>query len=308
MTSFNKQRLCSIIRFCVAIRSRGFALGIGLTTFLVPGNDLSESNDHWAIDSKNRAFDAATEHGVWDSKLLFGGYAHTTVFPVESRLYVAIPSAGGGKLANWRPLGDTYVAFGLPTRATAPIESALFFREDLKEVPPEIPVAPRHLSNPDLILHRLGPGEGQIKISFHINTPNDPHYVWSGLCEGNWAVALEHKSAGVDLNIEGAKIVWRTKQAADRILYLVIKSKQDWLISDLGTAATKDWEVNELKIRQCKWHLFDPETIERGKQVDGPDLSIITTIGFTDLLPGGGSGACSRLDWIEVYGKFSRGG
>ena len=184
----------------------------------------------------------------------------------------------------------------------------LFFREDFKEVPPEIPVAQKHLSNPDLILHRLGPGEGQIKKSFHINTPNDPHYVWSGLCEGNWAVVLEHKTARVDLNVEGAKIVWRTKQADDRILYLVIKSEQDWLISDLGTAVTKDWEVNELRIRQCTWHLFDPETIERGKRITSPDLSTVSTIGFTDLLPGGGSRACSRLDWVEVYGRFSRDG
>jgi hypothetical protein len=33
------------------------------------------------------------------------------------------------------------------------------------------------------------------------------------------------------------------------------------------------------------------------------DLSRVDEIGFTDLMPGGGSDACSRLDWIEVYGK-----
>jgi hypothetical protein len=29
----------------------------------------------------------------------------------------------------------------------------------------------------------------------------------------------------------------------------------------------------------------------------------VDEIGFTDLMTGGASDACSRLDWIEVYGK-----
>ena len=34
-----------------------------------------------------------------------------------------------------------------------------------------------------------------------------------------------------------------------------------------------------------------------------PDLSRVDEIGFTDLMVGGQSEACSRLDWVEVYGK-----
>ena len=33
------------------------------------------------------------------------------------------------------------------------------------------------------------------------------------------------------------------------------------------------------------------------------DLSRVDEIGFTDLMTGGKSKACSRIDWIEVYGK-----
>lgn len=249
-----------------------------------------------------------TEDEVWDSKLTFGGYAPTTTCPLENRQYVIIPSTGGGKPAKSGPFGVTYVAFALPDRAAAPVESALFFREDFKEVPPEVPVAQEHLSNPDLILHRFGQGEGQIKKSFHTNIQNDPHYAWSGLCEGNWAVALEHESARVDLSVESAKIVLRTKQAADRILYPIVETEQNWLIADRGTPATEDWEMDEIEVRQCKWNLFYPDTIERGKRIDEPDLTSISQVGFTDLRPGGGSRACSRLDWIEVYGRFSPGG
>ena len=34
-----------------------------------------------------------------------------------------------------------------------------------------------------------------------------------------------------------------------------------------------------------------------------PDLTKVDEIGFTDLMNGASSPACTRLDWIEVYGK-----
>ena len=50
------------------------------------------------------------------------------------------------------------------------------------------------------------------------------------------------------------------------------------------------------------WYAIDMETITEQKLAIKPDLSKIDEIGFTDLVAGGGSIACSRLDWIEVYG------
>jgi hypothetical protein len=39
-----------------------------------------------------------------------------------------------------------------------------------------------------------------------------------------------------------------------------------------------------------------------GGRADNPDLSRVVEVGFTDLMRGGQSQACSRLDWIEVDG------
>ena len=39
-----------------------------------------------------------------------------------------------------------------------------------------------------------------------------------------------------------------------------------------------------------------------GQPVENPDLSKVDEVGFTDLMRGGQSRACSRLDWIEVFG------
>ena len=49
------------------------------------------------------------------------------------------------------------------------------------------------------------------------------------------------------------------------------------------------------------WYTIDMESIVEGKAVQLPDLSDVVEIGYTDLMPGGQSNACSRLDWIEVY-------
>jgi quinoprotein glucose dehydrogenase len=66
------------------------------------------------IDSKIRAFDAATGDELWDHKLPFGGYSPPTTYSVNGRQYLVIPSSGGGKLGQWGPIGDAYVAFTLP--------------------------------------------------------------------------------------------------------------------------------------------------------------------------------------------------
>jgi hypothetical protein len=51
---------------------------------------------------------------------------------------------------------------------------ALFFREDWKETPAEMPVTQAHVANPDLLLALYGPGQHGIKKSNHPQIPNDP--------------------------------------------------------------------------------------------------------------------------------------
>ena len=51
-----------------------------------------------------------------------------------------------------------------------------------------------------------------------------------------------------------------------------------------------------------RWRRLNIDTvIEEDPVISNPDLSQIEQIGFTDLMLGGGSRSCSRLDWIEVY-------
>ena len=43
----------------------------------------------------------------------------------------------------------------------------LFFREDWKESPAEIPLSQKHVNNPDLLVQLYGPGQDSLKKSNH---------------------------------------------------------------------------------------------------------------------------------------------
>ncbi|MCF6297640.1 MAG: hypothetical protein L3J08_06605, partial [Flavobacteriaceae bacterium] len=108
----------------------------------------------------------------------------------------------------------------------------IFFREDFKETPPQTPITQGHVENPNLLISLYGKGANLIKKSNHDTPFDDPFYVWSGLCEDNWAVTLKHKSKYVNLSKQ-AKIRWRSKQSGFRQLHIILKlADGTWLISD----------------------------------------------------------------------------
>ncbi|WP_420321025.1 hypothetical protein [Flagellimonas sp.] len=178
----------------------------------------------------------------------------------------------------------------------------LFFREDFKETPAEIPVSQKHINNADVVIELYGENSGQLKKSHHDTPKDDPYYVWSGLCRSTWAVTLKHRSKLVDLSKFG-KIKWRSKQSGFRQLRIVLKlADGTWLVSDVHDGPSSDWRIREFNISDIKWSALDMELIVETRPVQNPDLTNVEAIGWTDLMIGGNSDACSRVDWIEVYG------
>lgn len=179
----------------------------------------------------------------------------------------------------------------------------LFFREDWKETPPEIPLSQNHVNNPDLLVQLYGAGKDSLKKSNHERPVDDPFYVWSGLCLENWLVTLKHKEFNVDLT-GFAKIRWRSKQAGMRELRIAVKlADGTWLVSNLSDGPSNDWRIKEFNIQDIRWYKLDIDLVTEIGPASNPDLSNVEEIGFTDLMPGGKSASCSRLDWIEVDGK-----
>jgi hypothetical protein len=179
----------------------------------------------------------------------------------------------------------------------------LFFREDFKETEAATPITQEHIANASVILAVYGPGRDGVKKSHHDKPADDPFYVWSGTANGNWMVTLRHRNMLVDLTGQ-SKIRWRSKQAGLRDLRIALKlASGAWIVGDLSDGPSKDWREREFNLQDAHWFALDPKTIIEKKPVERPDLSRVAEIGFTDLMTGGGSDACSRVDWIEVYGR-----
>jgi len=115
-------------------------------------------------------------------------------------------------------------------------------------------------------------------------------------------VTLRHREQQVDLT-RHAKIRWRTKQFGFRELHVLLKLDDGtWLVSEQSDPSSGDWRIREFNVMDLSWYTIDMQTITEQQRIPSPDLSRVVEVGFTDLMPGGGSAACSRLDWIEVYG------
>ena len=186
---------------------------------------------------------------------------------------------------------------------SAQYRPSIFFREDWKEIPASTPVTQDHVSNQNLKLNLYGLGRDSIRKSHHDQPIDDPYYIWSGLCQNNWAVTLKDVDHYVDLS-EYAKIIWRSKQSGFRYLHVILKlADGTWLVSDQCDGKSNDWRIYEFNLADINWYKLDITNITEGPLVDHPDLTKVDEIGFTDLMRGGQSIACSRLDWIEVYGK-----
>lgn len=193
--------------------------------------------------------------------------------------------------------------FGVVGSAFA-ADAPLFFREDFTETPPSIPLTQRDIANPELVVSRHGPGGTVIKKSHHDRIPNDPHYVWSGLCPGPWALTLRKRGETVDLR--DGRVRWKSRQSGFRQLRVVIQDGSGrWMVSDAADGASDEWRVREVDFAGIRWRELNIETVIEGAWVDNPDLERVFEIGFTDLMRGGRTPASSRVDWIEVYGAGS---
>jgi len=200
-------------------------------------------------------------------------------------------------------MGSLCLLLWLAAAPPAADRPPVFFREDWKETEAALPVTQAHVANPNLLLSLYGPGKDGIKKSHHDKPADDPYYIWTGQCPANCALTLKHKDYFADLRGQ-SRILWRAKQAGFRQLRIILKlADGTWLVSNQYDDASDDWRLKEFIISDIRWRRLDIKTVTEGAWVDKPDLSKVDEIGFTDLMAGGQSAACSRLDWIEVHAR-----
>jgi hypothetical protein len=179
---------------------------------------------------------------------------------------------------------------------------ALIFREQWNETPPARPVTQDHLSHPNLIVSLHGPGRLGLKKSHHSEIAGDPPYIWSGKCAGPWALSLQHGALLINLE-EAGMVRWCSRQSGGHRLRLIVKPcGASWLVSDQFAGVSAGWREFEIPAASLTWQLLDIAAIRPMGAAPAMPLTEIDAIGFSDLEAGGGSEACSRLAWFEVWG------
>lgn len=179
---------------------------------------------------------------------------------------------------------------------------ALIYRESWKEIPPARPVTQDHVAHPDLMLSLHGPGGMGLKKSHHSEIAGDPYYIWSGKSEGSWALSLMHNKLFINFEDAG-RVRFCSKQSGGHGLRLVVKPADgSWLIGDQFAGESEDWREFEFRPLSLSWRSLDIDAVKVMGEVLAPSLAKIEAVGFADLSAGGGSEACSRLAWIEVWG------
>lgn len=181
----------------------------------------------------------------------------------------------------------------------------LFFHEDWNELPPyevmtRYSLTQADVRSKDLTQNLYGPGQDSIKKRHH-GTPKDAYYVYTGFCRSTWALTLTNKNFNADLT-GNAVVRVRMRNSGFRQLHVIIKLVNGtWLVSDLSAGSTSLWQFHDFIVKDIKWSLLDIKAIVEGNPAINPDLTQVEEIGFTDLMNGGLSASCSRVDWIEVY-------
>jgi hypothetical protein len=184
----------------------------------------------------------------------------------------------------------------------------LFFREEWKIAPGagEHPANQDAVWNTRLELKVYGQSAKEVQALGSLGDPNNPPHVWNGLCTSPTAVALRDKNDDVDLS-GAAKIRWVTKVSGFHQVHPIVKlADGTWLVGDHGDGSTVDWHENEFSLSEVRWLKLDiDKVVTKGNFVEHPDLSKVSEVGFTDLMPGSGHGpgGWSDVAAFEVYGR-----
>ena len=178
----------------------------------------------------------------------------------------------------------------------------------------QVPVVQEHVADLNLELKGYGPAAQQLLTSGTPGSAGRPFSVWSGECEGPFAILFRQKDNYVDLT-GLAKMRWTVKTSGLHVVRPVVKLADGTvLVGDYSASALPMMTQTEFSFEGVRWIELDPDrvvTINSGSApageiwVDNPDLSRVDEVGFADLMPasGHGAGGYIHLGSIEVFGS-----
>ena len=202
------------------------------------------------------------------------------------------------------------------TGAARPSSAQAFFTVDWVRPPSQtgqVPVVQENITDPNVEFKQYGAGK-QLLTSGTPGSDTTPFSVWSGECEGPFAITFRQKSNYVDLT-GLAKIRWVTKTSGFHVVRPVVKlADGTMLIGNVASASVPMLVQSEFAVASVRWVKLDPTRVvtlggtggaNNEIWIDNPDLSKVDEVGFADLMPGSGhgTGGYIHLGRIEVFGK-----
>lgn len=179
----------------------------------------------------------------------------------------------------------------------------------------QVPVVQENIADADVQLKQYGAAAAQLLTSGTPGSETRPFSVWSGECEGPFAITFRQKDNYVDLT-GLAKIRWVVKTSGFHVVRPVLKlADGTMLVGDLAATSVPMMRQTEFAVAEIRWIELDPGRVVtvRGENsggapgevfVQNPDLSRVDEVGFADLMPasGHGPGGFIHLGQIEVFG------
>jgi hypothetical protein len=183
----------------------------------------------------------------------------------------------------------------------------------------QVPIVQGNVADPNVEVHWYGEAAKKLLTSGTPGSDTTPFSVWSGECEGPFAITFKSKNAMLDLSGLG-KIRWVVKTSGFHVVRPVVKlADGTMLVGDRADASVPVLATREFSLSDVRWIRLDPMrvvTVNGGRGagpanpnneiwVTNPDLSKVEEVGFADLMPGSGhgTGGYIHLGTIEVFGK-----
>ena len=177
----------------------------------------------------------------------------------------------------------------------------------------QVPVVQENIVDPNVEMKWYGTAAKQLLTSGNPGSETTPFSVWSGVCEGPFAITFRQKNNAVDLT-GPAKIRWMTKTSGFHVVRPVVKlADGTMLIGDHVDQSVPMLAQSDVALAGMRWIKLDPVRVvtlggnsgpANETWVPNPDLSHVDEVGFADLMPGSGhgTGGYIHLGTIEVYG------
>ena len=179
----------------------------------------------------------------------------------------------------------------------------------------QVPMIQENIVDPNVEVKWYGAAAKKLLTTGTPGSDVAPFGVWSGECDGPFAITFRMKNnSSVDMTGR-ANIRWYVKTSGfHEVRPVVVLPDGTMLVADLPFSSIPMLTESEFSLLGLRWLKLDKDrivTLGRNPApaneiwVPDPDLSKVDEVGFVDLMPssGHGTGGYIQLSQIEVFGK-----